>query len=185
MTTPYRDAVTIMLVKKFETFFTYRLQNDDEVVKQKAEKTYEIEKQRKLQSRLHESLPDKQLKETFDEKNDLKLMKGPFYNFMSKEGLIEDDFVNCGTQDLIDSANREAMAILILGKPRSGKTTLANNLCKRLDLVRVSVDQWIDGLFKKIKDREENPPEEEEEEEEEPEPVVVDEDAEGSAAEPV
>jgi hypothetical protein len=31
----------------------------------------------------------------------------------------------------------------------------------RLNLVRISADAWIDNLFKKIKDREENPPEEE------------------------
>lgn len=97
VTTSFRDMVTIMLVKKFETFFTYRLQEDDEVVLQKAEKTYELEKQRKAAARIVESLADKQLKETYDDKNDLKLMKGPFYNLMSKEGPTEDDFVNCGT----------------------------------------------------------------------------------------
>lgn len=50
---------------------------------------------------------------------------------------------------------------MILAKPRTGKTTLAKNLEKRLNLVRVATDAWIDNLFKKIKDREENPPEEE------------------------
>lgn len=56
--------------------------------------------------------------------------------------------------------------MLVLGKPRSGKTTLAKQIEKRLNLTRVSVDVWIQNLFKKIKDREENPPEEE------PEPVL-------------
>ncbi len=55
---------------------------------------------------------------------------------------------------------------MIVGKPRSGKTTLAKQLEKRLNLTRVSVEVWISNLFKKIKDREENPPEEE------PEPVL-------------
>jgi predicted kinase len=53
------------------------------------------------------------------------------------------------------------MRVLILGKPRSGKTTVAKELQKRLNLVRISADVWIENLFKKIKDREENPPEEE------------------------
>lgn len=66
--------------------------------------------------------------ENFDEKNYLKLMKGPFYNLMSREGSREDDFVNCTTSDLIDSANAELIKVLILGKPRSGKTTLAKAL---------------------------------------------------------
>lgn len=94
-------------------------------------------------------------------------MKGPFYNLMSREGSREDNFVNCTTQDLIDSANAELMKVLILGKPRAGKTTLAKALAERLDLVRISPDVWLNDLFARIKDREENPPEEEEEEEEE------------------
>jgi len=54
------------------------------------------------------------------------------------------------------------MKILILGKPRSGKTTLAKAVSEKLDLVRVSADLWLDDLFARIKEREENPPEEEE-----------------------
>ena len=53
------------------------------------------------------------------------------------------------------------MRVLVIGKPRSGKTTLTKELEKSLNLVRVSVYNWLDNLFKKIKDREENPPEEE------------------------
>ena len=50
---------------------------------------------------------------------------------------------------------------MIIGKPRSGKSTLAKQLEKRHNLLRVSADRWIEKLFSKIKDREENPPEEE------------------------
>lgn len=92
-------------------------------------------------------------------------MRGPFYNLISRESSREDDFVNCTTRDLIDSANAELTKVLILGKPRSGKTTLAKALAERLDLVRVSPEVWLENLFVRIKDREENPPEEEEEEE--------------------
>ena len=84
---------------------------------------------------------------------------------ISKEGSREDDFVNCTTRDLIDSANAELMKIIILGKPRSGRTTLATALAEKLDLLRISPDVWLDDLFARIKDREENPPEEDEEEE--------------------
>lgn len=66
-----------------------------------------------------------------------------------------------GRKDLIQTANRERMRVIVLGKPRSGKTTVAKELEKRLNLLRVSTDTWINNLFKKIKDREENPPEEE------------------------
>jgi adenylate kinase family enzyme len=51
------------------------------------------------------------------------------------------------------------MKILIIGKPRSGKSTLARNLATTLDLVRISTDTWIDEFFARIKDRLENPPE--------------------------
>lgn len=32
------------------------------------------------------------------------MMKGPFYQLDSKEGLGEDDFVTCAEKDLIDAA---------------------------------------------------------------------------------
>lgn len=46
---------------------------------------------------------------------------------------------------------------MIVGKPRSGKTLLAKNLAKRLDLVHVSVENWIKDLADRVKNYE--PPE--------------------------
>lgn len=156
----------IMLSFKFQTFWTQKL-SDKQPPDEKARdtKTYEQEKQRKDAAFAKDSLVSKNVTETYDEKNYLKLMKGPFYNLISREGSREDDFVNCTTRDLIDSANAEVMKVLLLGKPRSGKTTLAKDLAQKLDLVRVSADLWLEDLFARIKDREENPPEEDEEEE--------------------
>jgi len=87
-------------------------------------------------------------------------MKGPFYRLISKEGIREDDLVNCAQNDLIESANQEVMRVLVIGKPRAGKTTLAKSLEERLDLVRIAPDVWIQDLFKRIQDRIDNPPEE-------------------------
>lgn len=132
---------------------------------------------------MKDSITSKNLTENFDEKNYLKLMRGPFYNMISREGSREDDFVTCTTKDLIDSANAELMKILILGNPRSGKTTMAVSLATKLDLVRISADLWLEELFKRIKEREENEePEEVPEEEAVPE---VAEDAEGEEGEEV
>jgi predicted GTPase len=88
------------------------------------------------------------------------MMKGPFYQLDSKEGLKNDDFVNCGEEDLIEAARTQALRILVIGKPRSGKTTLCANLAKKLDLVHINIDNWINALITKIKTYE--PPEVEE-----------------------
>ena len=165
VTTSYQKTMMVMLSYKFQAFWTQKIsdkQSPDE--KMRDEKTYESEQTRKTAALFKDNLVSKNLTENFDEKNYLKLMRGPFYSMISREGSREDNFVNCTTHDLIDSANAELMKVLVLGKPRSGKTTLAKAISDKLDLVRISPDLWIEDLFKRIKDREENPPEEEEEE---------------------
>jgi len=67
---------------------------------------------------------------------------------------------------LIDAAWTSAHRILVIGKPRSGKTTLAKNLCVKLDLVHINVENWINDLLAKIKAYE--PPEDLEEGQEPP-----------------
>lgn len=78
------------------------------------------------------------------------MMKGPFYQLDSKEGLKEDDFVTCNEQDLIEAARTHAMRILVIGKPRAGKTLLCSNLAKKLDLVHINIDNWIKALLVKV-----------------------------------
>ena len=68
--------------------------------------------------------------------------------------------------DLIDAANTAPPSILLLGKPRSGKTSLAKVLAARLDLVHINVENWISKLLEKIKNYE--PPEDLEEGQEPP-----------------
>ena len=122
---------------------------------------FEQESKRKADAVAVDSLVAKGLVESYDDnKNFLKQMKGPFYRLISKEGIREDDLVNCAQNDLIESANQEVMRVLVVGKPRSGKTTLAKSLEERLDLVRIAPEIWIQNLFKKIQDRIDNPPEE-------------------------
>lgn len=40
-----------------------------------------------------------------------------------------DNFVNCAIYDLIESANKDSQRILLIGKPRIGRTTLTKALC--------------------------------------------------------
>jgi adenylate kinase family enzyme len=58
------------------------------------------------------------------------------------------------------------MRILVIGKPRCGKTTFAKNLAMKLDLVHINVENWINDLLAKIKAYE--PPEDLEEGQEPP-----------------
>lgn len=114
-----------MLQKKYESFFTIKLQGDTEVAVERDEKIFELERNRRKLTRINELLTSKGLFETFDAKDFLKVIKGPFYKLQSKSGPTEDDFEKCATSDLIDIANKEIMRVLIIAKPRSGKTTLA------------------------------------------------------------
>jgi adenylate kinase family enzyme len=93
-------------------------------------------------------------------------MKGPFYQLCSKEGCRDDDFVTCAQMDLINTANAAPPSVLLLGKPRSGKTSLAKELSTRLELVHINVENWIKRLLEKIKAYE--PPEDLEEGQEPP-----------------
>jgi hypothetical protein len=44
------------------------------------------------------------LSETYEDKSFIKMMKGPFYQLDSREGLKNDDFVTCAEEDLIEAA---------------------------------------------------------------------------------
>lgn len=109
----------------------------------------------------HASISQKGLKETYEDKSFVKMMRGPFCALDSREGMKEDDFYNCYEQDLIDAAKTAAMRIMIIGKPRSGKSLLSKNIATKLDLVHISLDNWLAALLNKVKTYE--PPEDLEE----------------------
>ena len=95
VTTSFRDAVQVMLQKKYESFFTIKLQGDTEVAVERDEKIFELERNRRKLTRINELLTSKGLFETFDAKDFLKVIKGPFYKLQSKSGPTEDDFGKC------------------------------------------------------------------------------------------
>lgn len=51
------------------------------------------------------------------------------------------------------------LQLLILGRPKSGKTTLAKAIAKKYNLVYISIESMIDKVFERSKFFEENPPE--------------------------
>lgn len=136
--TPYKRMRLIMLTKKFETIYTDVLQGDENDLR-RIDKLVDKEETRKRKCRLQETLSTKAVAETYEEKHIIKSMMGPFFKSMSKEGLREDDFITCAQQDLIQFASKPAAKVLLLGKPRSGKTTLAKILAQRLDLMHINV----------------------------------------------
>lgn len=64
VTTSFREAINIMLVKKFETFFTFKAQ-DQENGAFEDDKVFDIEVQRKTMARLHEKLKTKGITDHF------------------------------------------------------------------------------------------------------------------------
>jgi adenylate kinase family enzyme len=167
--TPYKEAKRIMLAAKFaglsENYTTGEAEMQNEYAK-------EAERERLRQRETRNPEPAANLVgvvETYEEQmkgltktHPIRAAKGPCYKLVSKEGLREDDFATCPQQDLLDYARTEALRVLLLGAPRAGKTALAGLLCKRLDLVHVSVENWLIRLQDKVKNYE--PPEEEPEE---------------------
>ena len=77
--------------------------------------------------------------------------------------LPKDPYMNIN--DIIDVSVNEVLKVLIIGPPRSGKTTLATELSKSLDLHHIELSSIITRLIAKGKKDEE----EEQAEEEEPE----------------
>lgn len=171
VTTSYKNLRRIMLTKKFETLYTENLNAEEADIK-RIEKAVEKEETRKKQVRVAEPLNSKGVGETYEERSIIKMMKGPFYKMISKDGILVDDFSKCAQQDLIDVANTESPKIFVMGKPRSGKTTLSKMLAAKCNLVHVSVENWLTALMQKIKDH--DPAEDEVEEGQEPKKWLTD-----------
>jgi len=67
---------------------------------------------------------------------------------LSKNGIKEDTFIS--SHNIITAANEKPMIVLIIGKPRSGKTRVGKDLSASLDLVHITIDRFLNALEKKI-----------------------------------
>ena len=86
---------------------------------------------------------------------------------LSKNGenaLDSDPYIS--THEIIRAANEKPLSVLIIGKPRCGKSKAAIKLAEALDLVHITIDRWLNNLEAKIAAYE--PPEDLEEGEEPP-----------------
>ena len=86
--------------------------------------------------------------------------------FLTEEFWLREDPVN-NDQDIVALAAKPQLQMLILGKPRSGKTTLAKELAGSLHVNHIEPATLIEQIFEKLK-----PPEEGFEEEENPAPKL-------------
>lgn len=60
----------------------------------------------------------------------------------------EDQIIS--THEIIEAANEKPMIILIIGKPRSGKSWTGKDLSLALDLVHINIERYLNALEKKI-----------------------------------
>lgn len=90
--------------------------------------------------------------ENNSDKNESWYAWGPFHYLMSKQGILSDP-VTTG-HEVIIASKQKPLIILVLGKPWSGKTWTAKDLCQALDLVHIYCERWIQALEKKIAEHE-------------------------------
>lgn len=62
-------------------------------------------------------------------------------------------------EDIITYAKKEPLQLLIIGRPKSGKSILAKSIAKKYNIVYISVESMIEKVFERVKFFEENPPE--------------------------
>ena len=61
--------------------------------------------------------------------------------------------------DVVAMAQKAPLQLLVIGRPKSGKTTLAKAVAKKYSLVYISIESMIEKVFERVKFFEENPPE--------------------------
>lgn len=54
------------------------------------------------------------------------------------------------------------MQILVIGKPKIGKTTFCKKLAEKLDVIHIEIEKSLEALMKRVKEYEESPEQDEE-----------------------
>ena len=77
--------------------------------------------------------------------------------YLSRSAKLPSDSANPFEDDVIEYANTPPLQILLISKPRSGRTTLAKAIAKKLDVEHMDLERPIMRLLEKVKESEENP----------------------------
>lgn len=152
--TNYRKVLMLMLNKKFEAIFINRvnIEKKEQARLKKQQEREEKKKKSGMQAKKSDVVHD-------DQAEEFKKLIKTFKHLVSKEGIIPDPVVN--KNDLIIEANKKPTCIIVIGKPRSGKSRVSADLSKSLDIVHVCVKNYINKLLAKVANYE--PPEDLEE----------------------
>lgn len=70
---------------------------------------------------------------------------------MSMEHRIVRDNSDPFNEDVIQFAKMVPLQLLIIGRPKSGKSTLAKAVAAKYNLVLISVEKMVDKLFERVK----------------------------------
>jgi len=97
----------------------------------------------------------KDQKDFSSEKQELPSLN--FHNYVSKYDSLPIDNEDPFLEDLLEYSNKAPLQILVIGKPRIGRTAFCSDLAKKMDIIHIEIEVSLQKIFKKIKDFEENP----------------------------
>jgi adenylate/nucleoside-diphosphate kinase len=79
--------------------------------------------------------------------------------YMSRSKVLPRDTDNPFEDDILEYAKQTPLQLLIIGRPKCGKTTLAKKIAAKYGIVHVSMESSVNKIFERVKFFEENPPE--------------------------
>lgn len=80
-----------------------------------------------------------------------------FHNYVSKNDCLPFDNPDPFIEDLLEYSDQAPLQILVIAKPKVGKSSFCATLAKKLDIIHIDLELCLQKIFKKIKDFEENP----------------------------
>ncbi|EGR31735.1 hypothetical protein IMG5_103090 [Ichthyophthirius multifiliis] len=109
------------------------------------------------QSKLKISL--KELKQENQKQNSDHTLQ--FRQFISKGGKIPQDTLDAYKEDVLEYANKRPLQMLVMGKPKTGKSKFCSLLQKKIDIIHIEAGFLIEKLMIRVKENEANATEEE------------------------
>ena len=94
------------------------------------------------------------LRVVLDEDKTINLEK-----YLSQQERLPSDTADPFDDDVIEYAHQPPLQLLIVGRPKCGKTSLAKRIAAKYQIVHVSLENSVNKIFERVKFFEENPPE--------------------------